>query len=57
MAPVSAGTIRSADIIVVMDAGRVAEVGHHDELLTRRGAYAQLVQAQMEHKLPMAATG
>ena len=35
-------TIRNADKIVVLNAGRVAEVGSHDELLEAGGVYAQL---------------
>jgi ATP-binding cassette subfamily C protein CydCD len=40
-------TVRDADLIVVLDAGRVAETGTHDELLARRGLYAQLVSRQL----------
>jgi ATP-binding cassette subfamily C protein CydCD len=40
-------TIRSADRIVVLDRGTVAEEGTHDALLARGGLYAQLVAAQM----------
>ena len=35
-------TIRNADKIVVLDRGRVAEVGNHDQLLESGGVYAQL---------------
>ncbi|ETT39589.1 thiol reductant ABC exporter subunit CydD [Paenibacillus sp. FSL H7-0350] len=36
------------DLIVVMQQGRVAEIGTHDELTARRGAYYELIQSQLE---------
>jgi ATP-binding cassette, subfamily B, multidrug efflux pump len=39
-------TIRDADVILVMERGRIVEQGHHDDLLARGGAYARLYDAQ-----------
>jgi ATP-binding cassette subfamily B protein len=39
-------TIRGADVILVMDDGRIVEQGHHDDLLARGGHYADLYRAQ-----------
>jgi ATP-binding cassette subfamily B protein len=39
-------TIRDADVILVMEAGRIVEQGHHADLLARGGAYATLYNAQ-----------
>lgn len=38
-------TIRDADVIVVMDGGRIVERGSHAELLDKRGAYWSMTQA------------
>ena len=39
-------TVRMADLIVVLDGSRVAEVGSHDELMARGGRYAELYRIQ-----------
>ncbi|MGA8544130.1 MAG: ABC transporter ATP-binding protein [Mycobacterium sp.] len=38
-------TIRDADVILVMQAGKIVEQGNHSELLARRGAYYAMTQA------------
>jgi len=40
-------TVRTAESIAVLEGGRVAEQGSHDELLAARGAYFKLVRQQM----------
>ena len=41
-------TVRDADQIVVLDHGRVVEIGRHEELLARGGRYAVLVSRDAE---------
>ncbi len=47
-------TILKADVIFVIDRGRVAERGSHDELLEKGGLYAQLYQQQFKGGLVQA---
>jgi ATP-binding cassette subfamily B protein len=44
-------TIRDADQIVVLDKGRVVEIGRHDELVHAGGRYAALVNRDAELEL------
>jgi len=39
-------TIREADVIVVLDQGRIAETGNHADLLAKDGIYAELFRLQ-----------
>ncbi|MEU7489197.1 ABC transporter ATP-binding protein [Streptomyces sp. NPDC042319] len=47
-------TVRDADQIVVLDAGRIAERGTHDELLAADGRYAALVRRDADTASPEA---
>lgn len=41
-------TVKNADQIVVLDAGKVVEVGNHSTLIARKGVYYNLVKNQLE---------
>ena len=41
-------TIRKADCILVMEAGHIVEMGKHEELMEKGGAYARLYNSQFE---------
>ncbi len=41
-------TVRGADKIVVLDSGRIIETGTHESLISKRGAYFNLVKNQLE---------
>ena len=39
-------TVRDADVIVVMDQGRIVEQGNHESLLLQKGKYYELYMTQ-----------
>ena len=41
-------TVKNADQIVVLDEGRVVEIGNHTSLIERHGVYYNLVKNQLE---------
>lgn len=53
-------TLRKADRLIVLDRGKIVEIGNHDDLMAREGFYYRLYQAQArnidtENKSPVAA--
>jgi ATP-binding cassette subfamily B protein len=50
-------TIRNADVILMMEHGRIVERGTHDELLAAKGKYAALYQSQFAGRPLQAAVG
>lgn len=49
-------TVRHADVIVVLDGGRIVEQGSHQELMALGGRYAGLLKAQADEDLRAPAT-
>ena len=45
-------TVRNADKIVVLEEGRIAEMGTHTELIARGGLYKQLYEMQFRYETP-----
>ena len=43
-------TVRIADLLLVLQDGRIVEQGTHEQLLTRPGVYQQLFEMQTDHK-------
>ena len=41
-------TVRNADQIVVLEKGKIIEIGNHEDLIAKRGAYFNLIKNQLE---------
>src|SRR5437667_11195631 len=51
-------TVRHADLLVVLDRGRLVELGTHGELVARNGLYARLIRPQLgDARAPVRAVG
>ena len=49
-------TIRNADVILMMEHGRIVEKGTHHELLAAKGRYAELYHSQFAGQVQVAST-
>ena len=45
-------TVRNADLIIVIDEGKIVEMGRHDELIGRSGLYSKLYEMQFRYEEP-----
>jgi ATP-binding cassette subfamily B protein len=41
-------TVKNADQIIVLEKGEIIEIGNHEELISKKGAYFHLVKNQLE---------
>lgn len=46
-------TIEKADKIVVMEQGKIIEIGSHDTLMSQNGVYSQLYRRNFDENLPV----
>jgi ABC-type multidrug transport system ATPase subunit len=40
-------TVKQADLVVVIERGAIAQIGTHEELMSREGHYRQIAEAQL----------
>lgn len=50
-------TLHKADRLVVLDRGEIVEVGNHDDLMAKQGAYFKLYEAQARNAAALAVVG
>ncbi|GGX18871.1 cyanophycin metabolism-associated ABC transporter [Undibacterium macrobrachii] len=50
-------TLHKADRLVVLDRGEIVEVGNHDDLMAKQGAYFKLYEAQARNAAALAVAG